>query len=149
MLSFSHTLGSLWIGSLLPNPWLAFVAGFLWHLVCDWLLHWNIYPDQFKRYPYEWVALDILAGLASAALFLGTDVFNLAILAAIAGANMPDIIHGVWSFLPDTYKDTSLSWAKPWFSFHEWIQHETTNVPLGLVSQLVVIAFSLFLSKKI
>lgn len=144
MLSVAHTLASLPFGIYLDQPLLIFIAAFIWHLFCDTLPHWNIYPDQFAKYPYHLVAVDVLGGLIIAWLLLGDRALTIPILAAIAGGNAPDIIHGLWDFVPATVKQ-HLSWLQPWFHWHDRLQVETNHIPAGLVSQIAVVVLALVL----
>lgn len=142
MLSLSHTLISLPLALLFDNIVIIFLAALIWHIFCDTLLHWNIYPPAWRRYPAGWVALDIISGLAIAWLLLRGQLFSPPVLAAIAGGNMPDIIHGLWNMLPPRSKKTAPRFIRAAFSFHDKSQFETNNIPLGLISQLVLIAAS-------
>lgn len=148
MLSLSHTLISLPFALYFNNPVLIFLAAFGFHLFCDWLLHWNIYAKNFKKYPLLLVAGDIILGLIISYVLLGNKLFTVPYLAAIAGGNMPDVLHGFWDMTPQSTKDTYFSWAKPFFSFHDKLQHETDNVWLGLISQIILISLSLYLLQR-
>lgn len=145
MLSISHTIISLPLGIIFQNPIIAFVAAFYMHLVCDHLLHWNIYPHKMKRYPFEWVALDVIGGIFFSYLIMGQQFFSLSILAAIAGGNMPDVLHGIWSFLRPSQQQKFPLWVHTWFTFHERIQRETDSVPAGLVSQVTLSGIAIIL----
>jgi len=147
MLSLSHTLISLPFAFYFQNPFLIFAAAFLFHFFCDTLLHWNIYPDNFKKYPVALVAADIIGGLILTYLFIGNQLFTIPILAAIAGGNAPDILQGLWGFTPKKVKDTYFSWAKPAFSWHHNLQLETDNFWQGIISQIVLIAISITIIK--
>lgn len=145
MLSLAHTIISLPVGVYLQNPWLIFIAAFVLHLLMDTFKHWNIYPWQFKKYPYALVALDITAGLAAAWFLLNDQTLTLPILAAIAGGNAPDVLHGVWEFTAQKTKNSYFSRAKPFFIFHDRIQRETTHIGTGLIWQGIFMAVSIFL----
>jgi hypothetical protein len=145
MLSLAHTLISLPFGIFLDNPVLIFFAAFFGHFLCDTLLHWNIYPQNFKRYPVLLVALDILSGLVVAYVVLGSAFLSLPVLAAIAGGNMPDILHGFWEMLSPRQKKAFPSLLRTGFIWHEKVQLETHHVAPGLISQVVLVAVSLYL----
>src|SRR3989338_49428 len=139
MLSLAHTIISLPFGLLPLNPWLIFLLAFLFHLALDGLLHWNIYPPQHNRFPFFLIGLDITLGLLASFILLGDQFFTLPVLSAILGGNIPDILQSFWSF---TGKPTKGWWRYiyPLFHFHDKIQWETTNIPLGLVSQIILIS---------
>jgi hypothetical protein len=145
VLSFAHTLISLPFAFYLDQPVLIFLAAFVFHFFCDSLLHWNIYPDEFKRYPTGLVALDVFGGAAVAWALLGQDLFSLTVLAAIAGGNAPDIIHALWE-MTGLNKIRSMPTAiHRAFDFHDRIQLETTNIIYGLFWQAVLVATALYL----
>jgi hypothetical protein len=144
VLSIAHTLISLPFAIFFENPLLIFVAAAVWHVFCDTLLHWNIYAPDFKRYPVELIVLDVGGGLVAAWLVMGDALFTLPVLAAIAGGNAPDIVHGVWDLLRPHQRQW-LGWARGWFAFHENTQLETTSVWQGLISQIVLSAAAIVL----
>lgn len=139
MLSLTHTLISLLFGLLPINPGLIFIFAFAFHLILDGLLHWNIYPPQHNRFPYLLIGSDIIIGLFASFFLLGSHVFTLPILAAIIGGNMPDVIQAIWSLAGEP-RQGLWRYAYPFFHLHDTIQWETSNIPLGLVSQIALIA---------
>lgn len=145
MLSLSHTLISLPFAFLVDNPASAFLAAFIWHLFCDTLLHWNIYPHTWRRYPIVLVALDIVTGLFLAGLVMGDDLLSVPVLAAIAGGNVPDVLHGFWDILTRTQQKSLPKIFRTAFIFHERSQLETTTMVRGLLSQITLISISLVL----
>lgn len=138
MLSLAHTVISLPFGFLPLPPWLIFLMALAFHFVLDGLLHWNIYPPQYNRFPFLLVALDIILGLLAAFLLLGSQFFSLSILSAILGGNLPDILQSLWTFAGQPTKGW-WRYVYPFFHLHDRIQWETTNIPLGLVSQIIMI----------
>lgn len=146
MLSLTHTIVSLPFGIYLQNPTLIFVAAFLFHLLTDSLLHWNIHPKRHPRFPYKLVILDVISGLGAAWLLLGDNIIAPAIVAAIAGGNAPDILHSLWLLRSKTNPPPLwLTWVKPFFTFHHKIQRETDNIVRGLVFQIILVALALTL----
>jgi hypothetical protein len=143
MLSFAHTLISLPLGLYLENPFIIFIAAFTLHLASDVPLHWNIYPQNYKRYPYELVALDIIGGFVAVWLLIGEETFHLPVIAAIAGGNMPDIMHTLWDNASMTERKTRLKIFEPFFIFHEKIQRETPSPLKGLISQVILVVLAL------
>lgn len=145
MLSLSHTLISLPLGVYFQNPVLIFLAAFITHLACDAVIHWNIFPHHYRRFPYSLIALDVLAGPLIAYLFLGQHLFTAPIMAAILGGNAPDVLHTTWIILRQHGHARYLNWLNPFFYWHHRWQVETTHLGLGLIPQLLMIAFSLVL----
>lgn len=111
------------------------------------MLHWNIYPHKMKSYPYTYVALDVVSGLGAAYLIAGNAAFSLSILAAIAGGNMPDILHAFWSMTKKHQKNRFPKFIQAYFSFHEAIQRETDSVPKGLLSQILVGGLAIIITR--
>ena len=143
MLSFSHTLASLPFGVAAPNIVIAFIGAFLFHLFCDHLLHWNIYPHHFKKYPFGLVAIDVIGGFFVAFLIVGDKITDPFLLAAILGGNMPDILHAGWELAGKDRRSKWPHFIQRFFFFHHRIQRETLSPLKGLISQLIVVALSL------
>lgn len=146
MLSAAHTLISLPFGIAFTNPLVAFIGALLMHLVSDMLLHWNIYPHQYKKYPFILVGIDVGVGLLLSYLLVGNDVFNLSVLAAIAGGNAADVAHALWQFLSSHQRSSAPAWVQAIFRFHENIQWETESPLIGGLSQVVLCAIAIFLT---
>jgi hypothetical protein len=143
MLAITHTLISLPFAVYLHNPILIFLAAFAWHLFADTLLHWNFYPEVFKKYFFPAAIGDALVSLVIAYLVLGNDLFTIPYLAAIAGGNMPDVLHSFWEMMGAKRQEQYFSWAKPWFHFHDSLQLETPSIVRGLIAQVILIAVAL------
>lgn len=144
MLSLTHTIISLPFAIYLQNPALIFAAAFTFHLLADTIPHWNIFPDNFKRYPYGWVALDITAGLLAAWYITGSNVLTLPVLAAIAGGNAPDVLQGLWDIAPQAARNY-FRWAQPFFIWHDKLQLETSTIWYGLLWQIIAIGVAVML----
>ena len=144
MLSAAHTITSLPFAVYLQNPFLIFVAAFLFHLLTDSILHWNIDPKR-RSYPYKLVAIDVSVGIILALLISINRLPLWPTIFAIAGGNAPDIFHTLYDlFCPARYVKY-LNWLKPFFDFHYRIQRETNNIPRGLVFQIFLVALALTL----
>lgn len=144
MLSLTHTIISLPFAAYLQNPVIIFTAAFLFHLLTDSILHWNI-DSKKQPYPYKFVALDVLGGIVIAALISLNHLPIWSTMAAILGGNAPDIIQALWNILGSTKHSKYILWLKPFSIFHQRIQRETNNIPQGLASQIILIALALTL----
>ena len=147
MLSLSHTVISLPFALIFTNnPLLVFIAAFITHLILDMILHWNIYPHHYKNYPFFLVGLDVLSGLLVSYLLLHNTLFTLPVLAAIAGGNMPDILHAFWSFMGKKKQKRTPRFVQAAFQFHEDIQWETESPLLGGLSQVIIGGIAILLT---
>ncbi len=145
MLSIFHTIISLPFGIVLTNPVLIFISAGVFHLFADSLLHWNIYPQEMKRFPVVFIALDVVGGLAVAVALLGSTAFTLPVLVAIAGGNFPDVLHTSWNLLPRTAQHRAPRWLRSAFAFHDGLQRETYDIARGLVWQIVLAVIALLI----
>lgn len=145
MLSVTHSLVSLPLALYLQHPVTIFLAAVVLHFLADTILHWNIFYDEYKRYPYAAVGFDVATGGIAAYLLVGTSLPPIAALAAVIGGNAPDILDGIWSFIQSTRYRWLLAWLQPYFTFHDRLQHETYNKRVGLVTQVGLVALAVTL----
>lgn len=130
----------------MENPVLIFIAAIIFHFFADTLLHWNIYPWKYKKYPFHYVALDVFGGAIAAYIIMGqASFFTIPVWAAIIGGNMPDVLHGLWEFTHNQHKEKYLSKFKKFFVWHDHLQLETLNITHGLIAQAILITVSLIL----
>lgn len=141
MLSATHTIISLPIGLLIENPLLSLLTALAAHFAADQLLHWNIYPNDYPRFPYGLVAVDVLGGLAAAALLQSASLADISVLAAILGGNLPDILHALWMITGgEQHPERWPKAVQAFFAFHHRVQRETRDIARGLVWQFVLAA---------
>ncbi len=144
MLATAHTLIGLPLGIYLENPWLIFVLAFLLHLVMDAMPHWNIYLDRFNSYPVLPALLDVTIGLAASYLLLGNLIFSWAVLATIAGSNLPDVLSAINKLSP-IFQRRGLRWMRFFFHFHDRIQWELESITKGMIAQGIGVAIAVCL----
>lgn len=144
MLSLAHTLISLPFGVYLNSPIAIFASAFIFHLLADTLLHWNVYPEQTGRMFYPLAALDVIGGVVVAWLILQGTFFTAPILLAVLAGNLPDILQGLWDLLPK-HSQRTLRFLKPAFTFHDKLQLETTRIGKGLIWQAVLVVLAVLL----
>jgi hypothetical protein len=106
--------------------------------VSDTFLHWNIYPQKYKKYPFFLVGMDVFSGLILSYILLQNTMFTLPVLAAIAGGNAPDVFHAFWSFMGKKRQKKTPRFVQAAFRFHEKIQWETESPLKGGLSQILV-----------
>lgn len=168
MVLATHAIVGAVFGKLIPNPFLAFFAGFLSHFLLDAIPHWH-YPlrSKVKQSLYRdedmvigraflidlfVIGFDFAIGIGVAILiFQGWDGFlhpSLSILSAAFGAILPDILLFVaWKIK----KEPLLILRR----FHKWM-HARNNLDhrpfVGVLSQgfcaaLVVMVWAIFLQQ--
>jgi hypothetical protein len=146
VLSIAHTIISLPFGFYLESPIIIFILAAGLHFIGDMLPHWNIYPKNFRRFPYELVALDVVGGLLLAFAVAGAEFFTLPVLAAIAGGNAPDVVHSLWVIGGGEKNPRKFpAWANHFFRFHHRIQFELASPARGLISQVIGILIAVML----
>jgi hypothetical protein len=122
----------------MENPVVIFLLAVVLHFAADALPHWNIYPQNYSRFPYELVALDVIGGLLAAYAFVGNDIAAPPILAAIIGGNAPDVAHSLW-FISGRRRPLP-GWLETFFVFHDRIQFELPRPADGLISQAILVS---------
>lgn len=128
MLGVTHTLTSAALGLTIPNPLAATGIAFLFHLFCDTLLHWNVYVEK-HRWPYFWVAVDVLGGIGLTYALMGDRLLTPSVIGAVIGGNLPDVYAGIATLLK-LPQDRFLR-------FHDRIQDETDHPFKGLLWQIL------------
>jgi len=162
MILTTHALTGAALGKLIPNPILAFIAGFLSHFLFDAIPHWHYYlRSKVKESLYRdedmvigrafiidlfVIGFDFVLGIAAAILiFQGWDGFShpsLSILSAAVGAVLPDILlFAAWKIK----KEPLLALRR----FHKWM-HARTNLDerpfFGILSEGVCAAIVIALA---
>lgn len=143
MLSAAHTLLSLAFGMYIENPIIIFASAFTFHLFADTVLHWNIYPDRWGKLFYPLAIFDVTSGVALAWAIMGNQFFTWPILIAIAGGNMPDILHTFWEMIPRRTRRDYLKVLQPAFQLHDSLQLETKKPLRGLYWQIILVALAI------
>lgn len=142
MTAIAHTLISLPFGLYLEHPIIIFFVALLFHVFADTLLHWNIFPWQFKKHFHLLAVVDVLTAFLLSWLTLGSDIWSIPIWAAIIGGNIADAATVLWEALPSRTQD-KFPWLKAPFHVHSMLQLETTSLSRGLIWQITLVAASL------
>ena len=145
-----HATAGAIIGQASPNLWLAFVIGFISHFLLDLIPHGDEVLIKEKSAPSEQEIAKIkklaMADIAAMSLVLLSlswfDLikFSLPVLAAIAGAILPDLITGF-------YLLTKFRWLKKYLEFHINLHYLSKKFAVsfrtGLVIQLIFLVLFL------
>lgn len=136
----THMLTSAAIGAHVESVPFAFSLALLFHFFADTLLHWNIYTER-HRWPYVWVAADVIAALVLTYWLVPETFFTAPMLAAMIGGNLPDIWCGILDVLIRLLPRRAQTFHRLFIPFHEKLQNETLNPAKGLAWQVVLVIF--------
>lgn len=114
-----HTSSGIIIGSLVQNPILAFIAGFISHFIIDAIPHGD------TAFQHEKTKEERIKVMAAAAIIDGLivitylcsifyyhyELLTLSVVAAILGAIIPDFLMGI-------YMLTKIKFLKPFYSIN-------------------------------
>ncbi len=154
MLIIPHMLAGAAIGTLVPNPYLAFPLGIASHYALDALPHWDTgqvrkrkadggVPEQFERWEFPFAALDILFALALTWYFWQSHGQAPGVLAGGLGGLLPDALDNVPFWSPRLRK---LPLFAKIASCHEWAHYPTLprrELWLGIISPTIVVILAL------
>lgn len=144
-LSTHAAIGAV-IGASTGSIWIAFVAGFISHLLVDMIPHGDrdIYEGHKSRTARKralaFVTLDSVSAIIIVSLmFAYSDhTLNAVIAAGIIGSVLPDLVNGVY----EAFEMKWLNWFhRMHFFFHNMVSDRTGDIPLrwGLFAQLFMI----------
>ncbi|XOU94898.1 MAG: hypothetical protein ACNFW9_02410 [Candidatus Kerfeldbacteria bacterium] len=143
MILLSHVVTGAVIGEKLNNPFLISAIGLASHYILDRVLHWNYkVPGSFSTWKFMRILPDIIPSILVYLFFIFSypeKWFEISL--GVAFAIMPDFAT-LFSYIPYIKK-----LYKPLHKLHKKIQSETTNVFLGLTTQILYIAFLLLIFK--
>ncbi len=150
MLETPHVVIGAAIATKIPNPLLAIPLAFASHFILDRIPHWNphSYTEIQKNNKISQnttvvalvdVGLSLGLGLFMASRSLPNYGHAVTILASSFAAVAPDVIKSPF-FLCGVRK----GWIKKWVDFERSLQIETDNIILGLSTQALLIALTLW-----
>jgi len=151
MLLVPHTIVGVAIAATVPNPLISVPLSFGLHFLGDMVPHWDFYTGTTREERLKgWIPLAIMADLT---LGVATGVFftlyalwvvknpHLALNIFMCGiaSVLPDVITG-----PSMYIEHANGISKIVHKIQSKLQFQT-DLPWGLITQLVVVAASLLL----
>lgn len=137
------------IGHALGNPVLAFIMGFMAHLIIDMVPHGDTgISDNFRvhkkrrKQAVAYVAIDAVIAICFVLLLFNTkDILSIQNFTwGIVGSILPDFLVGVYEIKKTKY----LHWFyKVHFYFHDYFVKKKGDVPLkyAIVGQMIFIAY--------
>lgn len=153
MLATSHLLFGAALGTLIPDPTVAFVVGVGSHYLLDALPHvepglfrrrdnnGNLRPE-LERFEYWLAGADVIFGLSITFFIWTAHTHSLPLLTGALGGLLPDILDNVpwWN---------QLVWKVPWLhrlaKFHKTIHFPTIPEKRwwwGIPAPLIILVFS-------
>jgi len=150
MLETPHVAVGVAIATKFPNPWVSIPLALLSHVVLDKIPHWNphLYTETKKTgHPSEKstiiasvdIALSFIFGSAFAYRALPDTKMALLILACSLASVFSDVIK-----YPYYYFHLRQKWLVKWVNFERSMQVDTKSIFLGLFTQAIVIAASIW-----
>ena len=142
------TLGAV-IGHATGNPLLAFIFGFISHLLIDMIPHGDTgIADNYRvhkrrrKQAVAYVMVDAIIAIIFVLLLANTrDIESMRAYSwGIAGGVLPDLLVGIY----EVTKTRLLRWFNTLhFFFHDYFVHRRGDVPLyyALMAQIVLIAY--------
>lgn len=148
-----HATVGLFLGSQVANPWLAFVIGYVSHLLLDLMPHGDghlINKETLPRAKYNWIMFFVSAADALIVMLIfnvligrGWLILTPGIVGGLLGAIAPDYLWGI-------YRITGLKFLQPLHEIHNWCHHlldKQINPPFkyGAIIQLLFLSATILL----
>lgn len=157
MTATAHALVAAAIARAVPNPYLAIPLAITSHFIMDAIPHWDMGTDWRKRSKALTGALAIgetALGITLAYFLFRGKVETPLLLSTIFASELPDWLEAPWYifFARNNTKGVSGNagfWERVSYRIYrrENIIHAKANLPFGLISQIVTVAFFLLLLK--
>ena len=157
MTATAHALVSAAIARAVPNPYLAIPLAITSHFIMDTVPHWDIGADWRMRTKTMTGVLAItetILGITLAYFLFRGKVETPLLLSTIVAGELPDWLEAPWYiFFANKHKiGTSKKagfWERVSYRIYrrENIFHSKADLPFGLITQIVIVAFFLLLLK--
>ncbi|MCX6793868.1 MAG: hypothetical protein NTY06_02065 [Candidatus Gottesmanbacteria bacterium] len=155
MTATAHALVAAAIARAVPNPYLAIPLAITSHFIMDAIPHWDIGTDWRTRSKIVTGALAIaetVLGITLAYFLFRGKVETPLLLSTIIAGELPDWLEAPWYiFFANKKKSGVTKKAGFWERFtyriyrRENAIHSKAGLPLGVITQIVTVAFFLVL----
>ncbi len=155
MTATAHALVSAAIARAVPNPYLAIPLAITSHFIMDAVPHWDIGTDWRSRSKTMTGALAIgetVFGITLAYFLFRGKVETPLLLSCIIAGELPDWLEAPWYIFFAKNKHTGVSkkagfWESLSYRIYhrENMVHSKTDLPFGLITQVIAVAFFLLL----
>lgn len=141
MLSTPHLLVGATVGSLTPNPFAAFIAGFLSHFIMDMIPHYDWKPIGWKLKMLTFI--DFFFGAALLFYLTKNSVHPFVIWAGAMGGVFPDILAAPYYLL-----NMRVNFLEPLRRIHGKAQKIKVSTFAGVLTQVITLIITTwFLSR--
>lgn len=157
MTATAHALVSAAIARAVPNPYLAIPLAISSHFIMDTVPHWDIGADWRSRPKIMTGALAIaetVLGITLTYFLFRGKVETPFLLSTMIAGELPDWLEAPWYIFFANKNKSRVSkkagfWERVSYRIYrrENIFHSKADLPFGLLTQIVVVAFFLLLLK--
>lgn len=157
MTATAHALVSAAIARAVPNPYLSIPLAITSHFIMDAVPHWDIGADWRTRSKSMTGALAIgetVFGITLAYFLFRGKVETPLLLSCIIAGELPDWLEAPWYIFFAQKSKNGVSKKSGFFErlsyriYHrENAMHSKANLPFGIITQVVTVAFFLLLLK--
>lgn len=157
MLETTHALVAGAIASQTKDPALAISLSFLSHFIMDSVPHWDFgtrWRDRRKLYTGVFAIVDVIVGFGVGYLVFGQTVALPLLFAVITASMIPDWLEAPWYIF---FAKHEKKHPGPRAGFFEKLTfgiykienqfHNKARFPLGVVTQIITVAFFFYLLK--
>ena len=135
----AHAAAGAALGQFIPSIWLAFIAGFVSHLLLDMIPHGGEWVENLKFLKTRMQRIVVVSSIDLIGVIILTvywinhsDISQLApMLAAIAGSIAPDALWGLYEFT----ESPALKWYK---KSHIKIQHLFSKAKINILQEFAM-----------
>ena len=155
MTATAHAIVAAAIAGAVPNPYLAIPLAITSHFIMDAIPHWDFGTDWRTRSKNATGALAIaetVLGITLAYFLFRGKVETPLLLSTIIASELPDWLEAPWYIFFASKNKNGVSkksgfWERLTYRiyYRENMIHAKANLPLGLITQLVAVAFFLLL----
>lgn len=150
MLETPHVALGVAIATNFPNPWIAIPLAFASHFVLDHVPHWNphIFTETQKigkpsKKSTAIVCVDVALALLLGSFFAYRALPNNSLAILILACSLTAVLSDLIKY-PYYYLKFRSRWMVKWVKFERSMQVDTKTMFWGVVTQLTVIAASIW-----
>jgi hypothetical protein len=157
MTATAHALVAGAIARAVPNPYLAIPLAITSHFIMDAIPHWDIgaaWRDRSKTVTGALAVSETVLGITLAYFLFRGKVETPLLLSTIVASELPDWLEAPWYIFFARANTHGVSkkagfWERLSYRIYlrENVMHAKADLPFGIISQVVAVAFFLLLLK--